>query len=139
MKVGRFVTLAVVAVTASACYRQVIQTGRTPGTTVIDKPWANSFIFGLVPVTPIDVSSQCRTGIATVVTEMSAMDGLVGFLTLGIYTPVHVTITCAASGGGADNPELSVNRDASAEERKAVFARAVEMSARTGKPVHIRF
>jgi hypothetical protein len=139
MRVGRFITLAAVAVAASACFHQVIQTGRTPGTTVIDKPWANSFIFGLVPVAPIDVSSQCRSGIATVVTEMSAMNGLVGILTLGIYTPVHVTITCAASGGGDDNPEFSISRDASVEERNAVFARAIEMSSRTGKPVQIRF
>jgi hypothetical protein len=102
MRVARAGLLCAVLLVSSACYRQVVQTGRTPAATVIDRPWTNTWLWGLVPATPIDVTSQCRSGIATVVTEQSFMNGLVSVLTLGIYTPRHVTITCAT--GSAMTP-----------------------------------
>lgn len=139
MRVGRLLALAAVVVAASACFHQVVQTGRTPGTTVIDKPWAPAFLWGLVPPPPIDVSTQCRTGIATVVTEQSFVNGLVHFVTFGLFTPRHITITCAASSLKSGTMEVYVARDASLEERDRVFARAVEESARTQQPVVVRF
>jgi hypothetical protein len=141
MRVGRFLTLAAVVLTASACYRQVVQTGRTPGPTVIDKPWHPFFLWGLVAPVPIDVSTQCRTGIATVMTEQTFVNGLVSFIALlGVYSPRHVTITCAAgSSMGPGSTEFYVARDASQAERTRVFERAVEESARTQQPVVVRF
>jgi hypothetical protein len=93
--------LCAVLLVSSACYRQVVQTGRTPAATVIDRPWTHTWLWGLVPASPIDVTSQCRSGIATVVTEQSFMNGLVWGLTLGIYSPRHVTITCATGSAMA--------------------------------------
>ena len=139
MRVGRVLALAAVVVATSACYHQVIQTGKTPGPTVIDKPFAMSFIWGLVPVPDIDVSSQCRTGIATVVTEMSLVNGLVHLVTFGLVTPRHVTVTCAAAAGLRPGTEFYVARDASPQEREAVLTKAVEESARTQQPVVVRF
>lgn len=140
MRVGRLLALAAVVSTTSACYHQVVQTGRTPGTTVIDKPFAPAFLWGLVPPAPMDVSAQCRTGIATVVTEQSLVNGLVHFVTLGLFSPRHITITCAAGSGlrgGAG--EFYVSRDASADERDRIVARALEESMRTQQPVVVRF
>ena len=139
MRVGRLLALAAVVVATSACYHQVIQTGRTPGTTVVDKPFAMSFIYGLVPVPDIDVSAQCRTGIATVVTEMSVVNGLVHIVTFGLVSPRHVTVTCAAGAGVRSGTEFYVAREASPEERNAVLAMAAEESARTQQPVVLRF
>ena len=101
MRVARAGVLCAVLLVSSACYRQVVQTGRTPAATVIDRPWTHTWLWGLVPASPIDVTSQCRSGIATVVTEQSFMNGLVGLLTLGIYAPRHVTITCATGSAMA--------------------------------------
>jgi hypothetical protein len=141
MKVGRAFTLVAVCLLASACYRQVVNTGRTPGTTVIDKPWTPFFLWGLVAHPPMDVSSQCPNGIATVVTEQTFVNGLVSLIALfGVYSPRHVTITCA--GRSAMRPgstEFTVARDASAGERERVFTRAIEESERTGQPIVIRF
>lgn len=103
MRTVRFGVLCTLLWVASGCYRQVIQTGRTPAATVIDRPWTHTWLWGLVPATAIDVTSQCRSGIATVVTEQSFMNGLVSVLTLGIYTPRHVTVTCAT--GSAARPD----------------------------------
>lgn len=109
MRVARAGVLCAALLASSACFRQVVQTGRTPAATVIDRPWTHTWLWGLVPAKPIDVTSQCRSGIATVVTEESFMNGLVHVLTIGIYTPRHVTITCAtgsATAPGARNTRL---------------------------------
>jgi hypothetical protein len=139
MRVGRLLVLAAVLVSTSACFRQVVQTGRTPGTTVVDKPWAPSFLWGLVPPPPMDVSAQCRSGIATVVTQQSAVNGVVHILTLGLFSPRHITITCAASAGSGASTEFYVSRDATEDERDRVIARAVDESTRTQQPVVVRF
>jgi hypothetical protein len=102
MKGARAGVLCAMLLMSAACYRQVVQTGRTPAATIIDRPWTHTWLWGLVPASPIDVTSQCRSGIATVVTEQSLMNGLVWGLTLGIYAPRHVTITCAT--GSAMRP-----------------------------------
>ncbi|HYC52219.1 MAG TPA: hypothetical protein VEB19_13985, partial [Gemmatimonadaceae bacterium] len=95
MKAGRLLALAVVGLVASGCYHQVVQTGRTPGPTVVHKPWTPIFLWGLVPPAPIDVSAQCPSGIATVETKMTVPNWFAGLLTLGIYSPRDVKVTCA--------------------------------------------
>ncbi|MEX2153539.1 MAG: hypothetical protein WD825_09385 [Gemmatimonadaceae bacterium] len=140
MKVGRALTLAAICLLASACFRQVVQTGRTPGSTVISKPWTATWVFGLVPATPIDVSAQCPSGIATVVTELSVPNWLASAITFGIYSPRTVTITCAgraALNGGLR--QFHVARGAPMADQNAVFVAAAEASNRTNMPVIVRF
>jgi hypothetical protein len=125
----------------SACFHQVVQTGRTPGTTVVDKPWVATWIFGLVEAQPIDVRAQCPQGVAVVTTEQSFLNGLVGGLTLGIYTPQHVTITCASSSSVLPDHrlEIQVAREAAEAERIAAVQEAVQMSLSTSEAVVVRF
>ena len=139
--------------TSAACYHAVVETGRPAGTTVVQKNWVNTFVFGLVAAQPIDVTAQCPGGVAKVETQQTFVNGLVGLVTLGIYTPQSATITCAAgrSGmidGGAPNvgaldprghTVIAVADNATADERTAAFRSAAEESARTGRPVFVRF
>ena len=119
-----------------------MNTGRPPGTTVVDKPWVSSWLWGLVAAQPIDARHQCPSGVAVITTEQSYMNGLVGGLTLGIYTPQHVTITCA-SGGRASLPrgatEFQIPTDASAEQRTMIANQAVARAIETGAPSILRF
>jgi hypothetical protein len=88
----------------------------------------------------MDVSAECKSGIATVVTEMSLVNGLANFFTIGIYSPRHVTITCAS--GSAMKPgtlNIYVVKGASRDEISGAVARAVEESARLEQPVVIHF
>src|SRR3954453_18450513 len=94
----RWSPVLVAGLLVSACFHQIVQTGKTPGPTVIDKPWVSTWIWGLVAAQPIDVRQQCPRGVATVETQESFANGLVGALTLGIYAPQSVKITCAAAG-----------------------------------------
>jgi len=94
MKRLRFLALAALAMSA-ACYHITVLSGAPPASTSIDKPWQNSFVYGLVP--PVELKSEtCNQGVAKVETERSFVNGLVSALTWSIYTPLHVTITCAS-------------------------------------------
>lgn len=90
------------AVLASACYRVTVVTAPTPGAKVVDKPWNNSFVLGLVPPPAVDVSKDCgAAGVSRVVTQRSFLNGLVGAVTQNIYTPLQITATCAAGAGSS--------------------------------------
>lgn len=140
MRVGRALTLAAVCLFTSACFHQVVQTGRTPGTTVVHKPWVATWVFGLVAAKPIDVSKECPSGIATVETQMSFVNGLVNAFVGIVYSPRDVKVTCAQGRASIQGlQELSAPRNASRAERDAVVAAAIALSERTGQPVAIRF
>ena len=91
-----FAAALAAALLSSACYRVTVVTGAAPSATVVDKPWNHSFVAGIVPPPPVDVSKQCTTGVSKVVTQRSFLNGLVSVLTNSIYTPLQVTATCAA-------------------------------------------
>ena len=137
---GPWLSLALVAV-LGACFHQVIDTGRARGTVVVDRPWVSTWLWGLVAAEEIDVSAQCPQGPALIVTEQSFANGLVGLVTLGIYTPQHLTVTCAASSASVPvgARELVVAPDAPASERRALFRRAVETAIESRNVVVVRY
>jgi hypothetical protein len=133
---------SLLAISTTGCFHQVVQTGRTPGPTVVDKPWVSTWLWGLVAAAPIDARQQCPSGVAVVTTEQSFVNGLVAVVTLGIYTPQHVMITCA-SGGTASLPrgakEFQIPAGATAEQRATIMNEAVERAIETGSPSVLRF
>ena len=78
------------------CYHITVETGAAPAATVVDKPWQLSFVYGLVPPGELNVKAECRNGVSKVETETSFLNGLVGGITYGLFTPVHAKVTCAA-------------------------------------------
>jgi Bor protein len=61
--------------------------------------WLNFFVFGLVGEETVDVRRFCPDGrVAQVQTHGNFGTGIVSILTIGIYTPRKVTVTCAADG-----------------------------------------
>jgi hypothetical protein len=92
----RLVALAAASVLLTSCWHVTVTSAATPATTVIDKPFQNSFIYGLVPPPEINTGTDCPNGVSKVETEHSFINGVVTVLTLGIFTPIHVRVTCAA-------------------------------------------
>jgi hypothetical protein len=82
------------------CYHANVETGRAAGSERIEKEWASGWAWGLVGPEPIAAQQTCTNGVSKVETQHSFLNGLVGCLTLGIYTPIDITVTCAAPGGG---------------------------------------
>ena len=66
------------------------------------------------------------------------MNGLVGFLTLGIYTPQTVRITCAAGASASTGSQaIDVPAGASLDERATAVRLAIELSRDTGESVAV--
>lgn len=93
------VPLAVAAllIGSAGCYHSILTTGLTPGTEVHHETFKPAFINGLVPAT-VDASSYCAgKRWARVETQQSPVNVLVSIVTLGIFTPMDITVTCAQS------------------------------------------
>jgi Bor protein len=123
------------------CYHATVETGATPSTVVIDKSFASSWIYGLVPPSTVSTGEKCPDGVAKVETQHTFLNQLVGFLTLGIYTPMQIRVTCAARGSASADPTAFrvVANGTSPTARQEAFARAVGQAAVTRKSVYLEF
>jgi len=139
MKVRRALALTAICLAASACYHQIVNTGMQPGSTVVSRPWTSTWVWGLVAAKPIDVTQQCPSGIATVSTQMTVPNWFASFITIGIWDPREVTVTCAARSASIGGPAIDIARNASLADREAAFIAAMQLSERSGQPVAIRF
>jgi hypothetical protein len=94
----------VIATTAAAlcagCYHATVETGAAPSTELIHQSFASSWIYGLVPPKTVEAESRCSNGVSKVETQHSFVNQLVGLLTLGIYTPIEIKVTCATAETG---------------------------------------
>ncbi|MBT8400985.1 MAG: Bor family protein [Rhodothermia bacterium] len=91
----RFLLSVAAVVLLSGCYHaQVVTSELKPSTVVVEDTFADAWIYGLVPPKEIDVSDKCTSGVAKVETRLSFVNQLVGALTFGIYTPMHIRVTC---------------------------------------------
>lgn len=88
--------LSAVLLLLPGCYQAQITTDRAPSDTVVEEKWVASYLNGLVAA-KVDVSEDCPDGIAAAERNFSFLNGLVSTITLGIYLPHTVTITCAAN------------------------------------------
>ncbi len=118
------------------CYHAVIETGRPAGGTEVYKPWAMSFIFGLVPPPIENVASACPNGVSKVETQHSFLNGLVAFVTFSLVTPLEIRVTCAGAGGDNDASLATVRVDGNP---RAALLQAIELSAATGRAVYAQF
>ena len=133
--------LPIALLTFAACFHQVVQTGRPASQTVVDKPWVATWLFGLVPAKELDMRAACPSGVAVIETEQSFVNGLVGLVTLGIFTPQHVRVTCASRTASLPAHTLNVviAPSATAAERADAFQDAVRESVEHHATVIVRF
>jgi hypothetical protein len=127
-------------VVASGCYHAVISTGLQASSDVIVKPWAHSFVYGLVPPAVTETAQRCPNGVARVETRHSFLNGLVGVLTWSLYTPIEITVTCAAGGraGAAARPDVTAN-SSSTDDAGIALGAAVDLAVSAGRPIYVRF
>lgn len=82
-------------VMSAGCYEHTFTIGRgAPTGPVVYEEWHNSWLGGLIGERNIDIDMLCPSGNATIHDEMTFLNGLVGTLTAGIYTPTVVTVRC---------------------------------------------
>jgi hypothetical protein len=132
--------LALLVIGLPACFHATIDTGATPSTQVVEKGFASGWIYGLVPPSTVSTAAQCPNGVAKVETQQSFVNRLVGALTLGIYTPMAIKVTCAAPAASASLPEPAIQADLANGEAAVVngFAAAAQRAVDGGHPVYVQ-
>ena len=100
-------TIAALLLLSAGCYHASIESGMKPGNDKIEKEWASGWAWGIVGPDPIEAQSKCASGVSKVETEHSFLNGLVQFVTLGIYTPMHLTVTCAGGANANASPSAA--------------------------------
>lgn len=91
----RVLLLLTLLLVPTACYHATVTTGLRPSAVKIENRWASGWIYGLVPPSAVETMERCPAGVAQVDTQLSFPNQLVNFLTMGIYTPMEIVVTCA--------------------------------------------
>lgn len=118
----RFTLVAGIVLSTAGCFHTVVETGLPSSSTVIDRPWAHSFLAGLVPPSTMETAQKCSSGVAKVETQMSFPNLVASALTGGVYSPMQLTVTCAQGrpastrtiGAGQRSPYETVGHAANA-------------------------
>lgn len=138
-------TILFVALSLSfaSCYNASVITDKAPSNVVIDKPWALSFVYGLIPPATIDASETCTNGIAKVETKISFLNQLVNGLTAGLVTPMHITVTCAVADRGSlemNNQNLfTVSKGSDIQEIQEIFMNAADQAVNSYNDTYVMF
>lgn len=143
MRSNRIAFLLVVAFGISGCYHATIDTGLTPSGQTVENKWATGWIAGLVPPKTVETASQCPNGVARVETQLSFLNQVANFVTFGIYSPMTITVQCAAARSSSRDARpdgaLAVSRTATYEVKANAISEAAARARDTGAPVFIRF
>ena len=140
MRIALSAILLALLASMTGCWTARIETGLPPSNTVIKKSFASSWIYGLVPPSTVETIARCPDGVAIVETKLSFVNMLVGNLTLGIYTPMSICVTCAEKSHASlfrPETEMKVSMRATSEEVRTVFAQAADAAVKSGKPVAV--
>lgn len=140
MRFFRSAALLLLVVASTACWHATINTGRTPGSQVINEDWHTNWFFGLIPGDPVDASA-CKTGVARIETQHSFPNMLVSYFVGIVWSPMTVTVTCAAGGSASLSPTDRVigMHGMTREQRKAAFDEAVAIAESTRSAVFVQF
>jgi hypothetical protein len=133
----------VVLLSITGCYHATIETGQPASNATIEQGFASGWIYGLVPPSTVQTAERCPNGVARVETQLSFVNQLVSMLTLGIYSPMSIKVTCAAATTAArmDLSQISIEiaSGASREEVVDAFALAADQAVAERQPVQVVF
>lgn len=133
--------LCLALVFVMGCYGASVDSGLPPSKKVVKQAWAASWIYGLVPPKTIETAADCPAGVARVETRLSFVNQLVGFITLGIYTPMEISVTCAEGSGMSGQPyplDISIDDAATPREIQDAFKEAARQAVKTKRPVFVQ-
>jgi hypothetical protein len=99
--VRRCLLLGALLAGSAGCYTTRVHTGlpgATPSLMATDR-WHHTIVAGMAEISdPVDLDTDCPGGWSTINEEYSFLNGLVGGLTWGIYTPRTYTVICGSGG-----------------------------------------
>lgn len=134
--------LAAIAFLFTGCYHAQITTGLQSSNEVYQKAWAASFIGGLVPPSIINAEQHCTNGVARVETRHSFLNMLAQFVTFSLYSPMEITVVCAAApraDATIETQTIEVAKNSAPDVVIETFNEAVKRSAESNQPVYVSF
>lgn len=87
--------LLAAAFLATGCYTTRFQSNLAPGGAKYEEK-GNFFLWGLVGEKEVDLKKLCPAGAARWQNQQTFVDGLLGFITIGIYIPRTINVECTA-------------------------------------------
>lgn len=136
-----FLVLAV-SCTLLGCYHATVVTGLKPSSDTIEESFAASWIYGLVPPNTIATEAKCPNGVAKVETQLSFVNQLVGFITLGIYTPMEIKVTCAEKSTSSlpyNGPDVTLREGATDKEFMDALMQAADIAVREHRAAYVEY
>lgn len=119
-----------VALCASGCFKATFIRDTNAVRGAEHDRWVDFFIFGLVGEPTFDVHQFCPDGrVAQVQTGANFGTGIVSLLTIGIYAPRKVYVTCATDRGATDQGAHAARLELTADEE----GRPVAAARRSGE------
>ena len=109
--IGKVACLSALIASSSACYTTTLRSGlpANPARIENDHRWHHGVIWGIAELSgPYNLKQICPNGWGEVKTETSFVNGLLNYITSGVYAPQTVTIRCSgaeAEGGGGDSED----------------------------------
>jgi hypothetical protein len=104
--ITKLACLAALIASSSACYTTVLRSGKPANAPRIenDRRWHHGVIWGIAELSgPYNLKQICPNGWGEVKTETSFVNGLLNYLTSGIYAPQSVTIRCSGEEAPSDS------------------------------------
>jgi len=96
ISIGRMMAAIGLMVVVAGCYEHTYTVGAgAPAGPIVYGEWQNHWLGGLIGERTHELSQVCPSGNATIHDEQTFLNGLVGVLTAGIYTPTKLTIRCS--------------------------------------------
>ena len=93
---GMMVAALLAMLPLAGCYEHTVTVGGgAPHGPVVYDHWENFWLAGLIGHKKVDVEALCGSRPATIEAKQTFLNGLVGALTSGIYTPTTVKVRCA--------------------------------------------
>ena len=124
------------------CYHATIMTGMKPSTETVEESFAASWVYGLVPPNAVATEMKCPNGVAKVETQLSFLNQLVGFLTLGIYTPMEIKVTCAEKSKASlpyNGPDITLRNGATDKELIDALSRAADVAVKEHRAAYVEY
>jgi hypothetical protein len=99
--------------TFTGCMTHTYRTGLRPAQAEADyDSWHHHILWGLVTLSDeIDLREICPDGAAVMHNKQTFLNGFVGYLTIGIYSPSTVKVWCAAPTGGSAEIEVEITEE----------------------------
>lgn len=131
--------VAALMLVSTGCYHAVVDTGLQPSGQTIEKSWAHGFVYGLVPPSAVETASRCTSGVAKVETKHSFLNQLASGLTWGLYTPMTISVECAAPVSAMRESSVSVPAGTGMDDAREILGLAAERAAGEGQAVYVTF